>query len=162
MLQKGELMFKITPFLWFDDNAEEAAHFYVSIFKNSKILNVARYSEGAPMPAGTVLTVEFQLEGQRFVALNGGPVFHFTEAISFYVNVETQAELDELWDSLLAEGEEGQCGWLKDKYGLSWQIVPSNLGELMSNPDPVKAANVTAALMKMKKLDIAALQRAAL
>jgi predicted 3-demethylubiquinone-9 3-methyltransferase (glyoxalase superfamily) len=152
---------KITPFLWFDDNAEEAVHFYVSVFKNSKILNVARYSEGAPRPAGSVLTVEFQLEGQKFTALNGGPIFHFTEAISFFVDVETQAELDDLWNKLSAGGEEGQCGWLKDKFGLSWQIVPSNLGQLMSNSDPVKAANVTAALMKMRKLDIAALQRAA-
>ena len=154
-------MFKIRPFLWFDDNAEEAANFYVSIFKNSKILNVARYAEGAPRPAGTVLTVDFELEGQPFTALNGGPIFHFTEAISFFVNVETQAELDDLWNKLSAGGEEGQCGWLKDKFGLSWQIVPSILGSLMSSPDPVKAANVTAALLKMRKLDIAALQRAA-
>jgi predicted 3-demethylubiquinone-9 3-methyltransferase (glyoxalase superfamily) len=154
-------MFKIRPFLWFDDNAEEAANFYVSIFKNSRILNVARYAEGAPRPAGTVLTVDFQLEGQDFTALNGGPIFHFTEAISFFVNVETQAELDDLWNKLSAGGEEGQCGWLKDKFGLSWQIVPSILGPLMSSPDPVKASNVTAALMKMRKLDIAALQRAA-
>jgi predicted 3-demethylubiquinone-9 3-methyltransferase (glyoxalase superfamily) len=154
-------MFKIIPFLWFDDNAEEAAQFYVSLFKDSKILNVARYSEGAPRPAGSVLTVDFQLEGQRFTALNGGPEYHFTEAISFFVNVETQAELDDLWNKLSAGGEEGQCGWLKDKFGLSWQIVPSKLGQWMSHPDPVKAANVTAALMKMRKLDIAALQRAA-
>jgi predicted 3-demethylubiquinone-9 3-methyltransferase (glyoxalase superfamily) len=154
-------MFKITPFLWFDNNAEEAAHFYASIFKNSKIVNISHYTEGAPLPAGTVLTVDFELEGQKFIALNGGPVFHFTEAISFSVNVETQAELDDLWNKLSAGGEEGQCGWLKDKFGLSWQIVPSVLGQLMSQPDPVKAANVTAALLKMKKLDIAALQRAA-
>jgi predicted 3-demethylubiquinone-9 3-methyltransferase (glyoxalase superfamily) len=154
-------MLKIRPFLWFDENAEEAAQFYVSIFKNSRILNVSHYSEGAPRPAGSVLTVDFQLEGQNFTALNGGPEYHFSEAISFFVNVESQAELDELWYKLSAGGEEGQCGWLKDKFGLSWQIVPSNLGELMSNPDPVKAANVTAALMKMTKLDIAALQRAA-
>jgi predicted 3-demethylubiquinone-9 3-methyltransferase (glyoxalase superfamily) len=154
-------MFKITPFLWFDDNADEAVHFYVSIFKNSKILNVARYSEGAPRPAGSVLTVDFQLEGQKFTALNGGPTFHFTEAISFLVDIETQAELDDLWNKLSAGGEEGQCGWLKDKFGLSWQIVPSILSQLINNSDPVKAANVTAALMKMRKLDIAALQRAA-
>lgn len=154
-------MFKIKPCLWFDDNAEEAVNFYLSIFKNSKILNVSRYSEGAPRSAGSVLTIDFQLEGQDFTALNGGPEFKFTEAISFIVDVETQAELDELWYRLSAGGEEVQCGWLKDKFGLSWQIVPSVLGELMSNPDPVKAANVTAALMKMKKLDIAALQRAA-
>lgn len=154
-------MFKIKPCLWFDDNAEEAVNFYLSIFKNSKILNVSRYSEGAPRSAGSVLTIDFQLEGQDFTSLNGGPEFKFTEAISFIVDVETQAELDELWYRLSAGGEEVQCGWLKDKFGLSWQIVPSVLGELMSNPDPVKAANVTAALMKMKKLDIAALQRAA-
>ena len=155
-------MFKIRPFLWFDSQAEEAAKFYVSIFNNSRILNVARYGEGAPLPAGTVLTVDFELEGQPFTALNGGPIFHFTEAVSFYVNVESQAELDNLWNKLIAPGEEGQCGWLKDKYGLSWQIVPSVLGALMSNPDPAKAASVTAALMKMKKLDIAELQRAAM
>lgn len=155
-------MFEIKPCLWFDDNAEEAAIFYVSIFKNSRILNVSRYAEGAPQPAGSVLTVDFQLEGQEFIALNGGPVFNFTEAISFSISVDTQAELDDLWYKLSAGGEEGQCGWLKDQFGLSWQIVPSMIGELMSHPDPVKAANVTAELMKMKKLDIAALQRAAL
>ena len=154
-------MFKITPFLWFDDNAEEAVNFYTSIFKNSKILYVGRYAEGAPRPVGSVLTIDFLLEGQKFTALNGGPVFHFTEAVSFMVDVETQAELDDLWKNLSAGGEESQCGWLKDKFGLSWQIVPSVLGQLMNNPDPVKAANVTAALLKMKKLDIAALQRAA-
>jgi predicted 3-demethylubiquinone-9 3-methyltransferase (glyoxalase superfamily) len=154
-------MFKITPFLWFDTQAEEAARYYVSIFKNSRILNIAHYPEGAMRPAGTVLTVDFELEGQRFTALNGGPEFHFSEAISFYVNVENQAELDNLWNKLTADGgEESQCGWLKDKYGLSWQIVPANLGQLMSNPDPAKAARVNAALMQMRKLDIAALQRA--
>jgi predicted 3-demethylubiquinone-9 3-methyltransferase (glyoxalase superfamily) len=154
-------MSKIKPCLWFDDNAEEAVNFYLSIFNNSKILNVSRYSEGAPRPAGSVLAIDFQLEGQDFTALNGGPEFKFTEAISFIVDVETQAELDDLWYRLSAGGEEVQCGWLKDKFGLSWQIVPSVLGELMANPDPVKAAKVTAALLKMKKLDIAALRRAA-
>jgi predicted 3-demethylubiquinone-9 3-methyltransferase (glyoxalase superfamily) len=154
-------MSKITPFLWFDDDAEKAARFYVSIFKDSKILNIARYPEGAPGQAGTVMTVEFQLEGQKFIALNGGPLFPFTEAISFSVSVESQAELDDLWYKLLAGGEESQCGWLKDQFGLSWQIVPTVLVTLLSGPDPVKAASVNAAMLKMKKLDIAALQRAA-
>ena len=153
-------MSKIRPFLWFDDNAEEAVNFYVSIFNHSRILNVAHYAEGGPRPAGSVLTVDFQLEGQDFTALNGGPAFHFTEAVSFYVDVETQAELDDLWYKLSAGGEEGQCGWLKDRYGLSWQIVPTILIPLMSSPDPIRAAKVTAALLKMGKLDIAALERA--
>ncbi len=153
-------MQKITPCLWFDDNAEEAANFYVSIFKNSKVLNVSRYGEGAPRPADMALTVLFQLEGQEFTALNGGPEFKFTEAISLMVNCQTQAEVDELWDKLTEGGEESQCGWLKDKYGLSWQIVPTVIGELMSDPDPTKAQSVMQALLKMKKLDIAALQRA--
>jgi predicted 3-demethylubiquinone-9 3-methyltransferase (glyoxalase superfamily) len=154
-------MSKIRPFLWFDGNAEEAANLYVSIFNNSRIVNVARYTEGAPMPAGTVMIVEFQIEGQDFTALNGGPEFHFSEAISFYVNVETQEELDNLWYKLSAGGEEGPCGWLKDKFGLSWQIVPNILGELMGSSDPVKAAAVTQAMLKMGKLDIAALKKAA-
>jgi len=152
---------KITPCLWFDDNAEEAAHFYVSIFKDSKMIKVTPYPKGGMGPEGSVMIVDFQLEGQHFIALNGGPLFHFSEAISFSVDVATQSELDDLWDQLSAGGEEGQCGWLKDKFGLSWQIVPSVLSQLEGSGDPVVAANVNAALMKMGKLDIAALQRAA-
>ncbi len=155
-------MQKIKPFLWFNDNAAEAVNFYVSIFKNSRILNVSRYAEGAPRPAGSVMTIDFQLEGQDFIALNGGPEYRFNEAISFFVSVETQAELDELWEKLTAGGEEIQCGWLKDKFGITWQIVPTVLGELLSSPDPAVAARVTAAMLPMKKLDIAALQRARL
>jgi predicted 3-demethylubiquinone-9 3-methyltransferase (glyoxalase superfamily) len=153
-------MQKITPCLWFDNNAEEAVHFYTSIFKNSKVLNLSRYGEGQQMPEGTVLTITFQLNGQDFMALNGGPIFKFTEAISFCLDCETQAEVDELWEKLSTDGEESQCGWLKDKYGLSWQIVPSALGKLMSDPDPAKSQRVMQALMQMKKIDIASLQRA--
>ena len=154
-------MQKITPFLWFDHQAEEAAKFYVSLFKNSKILNIARYGEGAPMPKGTVMTVDFVLEGERFTALNGGPMFKFTEAVSFLVNCETQTEVDRFWDRLTANGgEESQCGWLKDKYGLSWQIVPTVLARLLSDPDPVRAQRVMSAMLKMRKLDIDALKEA--
>ncbi len=153
-------MQKITPFLWFDHQAEEAAKFYVSLFKNSKILNVARYGEGAPLPKGTVMTVDFVLEGERFTALNGGPMFKFTEAISFLVNCETQAEVDRLWKKLTRDGgQEGQCGWLKDKYGLSWQIIPTALGELLSSPDPEKARRAMTAMLKMKKIVIEDLRR---
>jgi predicted 3-demethylubiquinone-9 3-methyltransferase (glyoxalase superfamily) len=157
-------MQKITPFLWFDDNAEEAAKFYISIFRNSRILNVARYGEAGAeatgRPKGSVMTVAFQLEGQEFVALNGGPVFSFTPAISFVVNCVAQEELDELWEKLSEGGEIQECGWLKDKYGVSWQIVPSVLGELMSDPDPVKSQRVMQAMLQMKKLDIAGLKKA--
>jgi len=153
-------MNKITPCLWFDDNAEEAVNFYVSIFKNSKILSVARYGEAGPRPEGMVMTMTFQLDGQEFMALNGGPEFKFTEAISFYVNCKTQAEVDELWEKLSAGGEEVQCGWLKDKFGLSWQIVPAILGELLGDKDAGKAARVMQAMLQMKKIDIAGLQRA--
>ena len=153
-------MKKITPFLWFDDQAEEAMNFYVSVFKNSKVLGISRYGEGAPRPAGMVMTASFELDGQEFTALNAGPLFKFTEAISFFVNCETQAEVDELWKKLSAGGEEGQCGWLKDKYGLSWQIVPTALGELMGDPDPVKSQRVMQAMLKMKKIDIAGLRKA--
>ncbi len=153
-------MQKITPFLWFDNQAEEAAKFYVSLFKNSKILNVARYGEGAPLPKGTVMTVDFVLEGERFTALNGGPMFKFTEAISLLVNCETQAEVDRLWSKLTSNGgEESQCGWLKDKYGLSWQIIPTALGELLSSPDPEKARRAMTAMLKMKKIVIEDLKR---
>jgi predicted 3-demethylubiquinone-9 3-methyltransferase (glyoxalase superfamily) len=155
-------MQKITPFLWFNNNAEEAVKFYTSVFKNSKIGKISRYPEGTPGPAGTVMTAEFEIEGQKFIALNGGPIFKFTEAISFVVNCDTQKELDEYWQQLTADGgQEIECGWLKDKFGLSWQIVPSILGELMSGNDPKKSERVMAALLKMKKLDIEGLKRAA-
>jgi len=147
-------MKKITPFLWFDGQAEEAANYYVSIFKNSRVLNIS------PGPNGKAFTVAFELDGQEFTALNGGPEFKFTEAISFFVNCETQAEVDELWEKLTAGGEEIQCGWLKDKYGLSWQIVPTALGELLGDPDPVKSQRVMQAMLKMKKIEIVGLQRA--
>lgn len=154
-------MQKITPFLWFDNQAEEAMNFYVSIFKNSRIVNVAYYPEGAPLPAGTVLTATFILDGVEFVALNAGPVFKFTEAISFYVKCDTQEEIDEKWGKLLADGgQPSQCGWLKDKYGLSWQITPPLLGELMQDKDPEKAKRVTAAMMKMTKINIQELKDA--
>jgi predicted 3-demethylubiquinone-9 3-methyltransferase (glyoxalase superfamily) len=151
---------KITPFLWFDKEAEEAANFYVSIFKNSKIVNISRYPEGSPNPAGTVMTVEFQLDGRDFIALNGGPHFKFTEAISLSVSCETQAEVDELWAKLTAGGEEGPCAWLKDKYGLSWQIVPTALPRLLKDKDRAKASRVMQAMMKMKKIDVGKLQEA--
>jgi predicted 3-demethylubiquinone-9 3-methyltransferase (glyoxalase superfamily) len=154
-------MRKITPFLWFDDKAEEAANFYVSIFKNSKIGRVSRYGEGGPGPKGSVMSVTFTLDGEEFSALNGGPVFSFTPAISFFVDCKTQAEVDELWEKLSAGGEKGQCGWLKDKYGVSWQIVPSGLGELLGDKDPVKAKKAMQAMMQMTKLDIEAMRRAA-
>jgi predicted 3-demethylubiquinone-9 3-methyltransferase (glyoxalase superfamily) len=151
---------KITPFLWFDHQAEEAAIFYASIFPNSKVVKVVRYGEAGPGPAGSAMTVQFQLEGQSFVALNGGPHFKFTEAISFVVNCQTQDEVDSYWEKLSAGGTEVQCGWLKDKFGLSWQIVPTALPELLSDPDPAKAQRVMKAMLKMKKLDIRALKQA--
>ena len=151
---------KITPFLWFDNQAEEAANFYVSIFQHSKIVNVSRYGEAGPGPKGSAMTVVFQLDGQEFIALNGGPHFKFTEAISFSVDCKTQQEVDEYWEKLSAGGKPGQCGWLKDKYGLSWQIVPSNLGQLLGDKDPQKSKRAMEAMLKMTKLDIAALQRA--
>ena len=153
-------MQKITPFLWFDDNAEEAMNFYVSIFKNSKVVRVTRYGEAGPGPKGKVMVTEFQLDGQKFVALNGGPRFKFTEAISLVVNCETQAEVDEFWEKLSEGGEKSRCGWLKDKYGLSWQIVPTVLGELMKDKDPEKSKRVMEAMLQMDKLDIKGLQRA--
>jgi predicted 3-demethylubiquinone-9 3-methyltransferase (glyoxalase superfamily) len=152
---------KITPFLWFDGQAEEAANFYVSIFRNSKISKVTRYSEAGPAPAGSVMTVDFELEGLPFTALNGGPIYKFTEAISFVVHCRNQDEVDYYWDRLSADGGEIQCGWLKDKFGLSWQVTPTVLLELMGDPDPKKAARVAQAMFKMKKLDIRALQAAA-
>ncbi|HKS48342.1 MAG TPA: VOC family protein [Amycolatopsis sp.] len=153
-------MQKIVPFLWFDSQAEEAARLYTSIFPNSKITDVSRYGEAGPRPAGSVMTVGFELDGVPFIALNGGPEFKFTEAISFSVTCQTQEEVDELWAKLSEGGEEGPCGWLKDRYGLSWQIVPKQLHELIGDPDPVKARAATEAMYKMKKLDIAELKRA--
>jgi len=150
----------ITPFLWFDHQAEEAAGFYVSVFPNSKIEKVVRYGPAGPGPPGSVMTVAFQLDGQSFVALNGGPHFTFTEAISFVVNCRTQDEVDAYWEKLSAGGAEVQCGWLKDKFGLSWQIVPSGLPELLSDPDPEKSQRIMKAMFQMKKLDIHALTRA--
>jgi predicted 3-demethylubiquinone-9 3-methyltransferase (glyoxalase superfamily) len=153
-------MQKITPFLWFDNQAEEAMNFYVSIFKNSKIVSVSRYGDAGPGPKGTVMTGTFELEGQRFIALNGGPLFKFTEAISLFVDCESQQEVDTLWAKLSAGGSESQCGWLKDKFGLSWQIVPSVLPKLLSDPDAAKANRVMQAMLQMKKIDIARLQQA--
>jgi len=147
-------MKKITPFLCFDDQAEEAMNFYIAIFKNSKILSVT------PGPNGKAFTVSFELDGQEFTALNAGPQFKFTEAVSFFVNCETQAEVDFYWEKLTAGGEEVQCGWLKDKYGLSWQIVPTALGELLGDPDPVKSQRVMQAMLQMKKIEIAGLRQA--
>jgi predicted 3-demethylubiquinone-9 3-methyltransferase (glyoxalase superfamily) len=152
---------KIKTFLWFDANAEDAASFYVSVFKDSKILSVARSGEAGPGPKGSALTVNFQLEGQEFIALNGGPHFKFTEAISLLVDCDSQKEVDELWNKLTAGGgAESQCGWLKDKFGLSWQIIPRVLFELMGDADPVKSGRVMQAMLKMTKIDIAALEKA--
>ena len=153
-------MKRITPFLWFDTNAEEAAEYYCSIFKNSKILRKNLYGEGAPLPAGTVLTVNFELDGQQFVALNGGPIFKFNEATSFVVNCETQDEIDYYWEKLGAGGQFQNCGWLKDKYGMSWQVVPSNLDKLFDSSDKERAQRVMNSLMPMYKLDKNALERA--
>ncbi|HJV66881.1 MAG TPA: VOC family protein [Geomonas sp.] len=157
---------KITPFLWFNNNAEEAVNFYTSVFKNSQVVMTTRYSSEAAevsgMPKGSVMTVAFELAGQRFVALNGGPQFQFSEAVSFVVNCESQAEIDYYWEKLSEGGDPKaqMCGWLKDRYGLSWQIVPANLGELLTDADPKKAASVMKALIRMKKLDMDALQKA--
>jgi len=154
-------MNKITPFLWFDNQAEEAMNLYSSIFKNFKIINVSRYGEGAPVPAGTVMSATIELEGQTLMLLNGGPMYKFNESISLFVSCETQEEVDELWGKLTANGgEEGQCGWLKDKFGLSWQIIPTALGEMMGDPDPEKAGRVMQAMFQMKKIDVPALRRA--
>ncbi|HBC46240.1 MAG TPA: hypothetical protein DEO84_11260 [candidate division Zixibacteria bacterium] len=153
-------MQKITPFLWFDTQAEEAAKFYVTIFTNSKINSIARYGEAGPGPKGSVMIVTFNLNGQEFIALNGGPQYKFTEAVSFAVNCENQNEVDELWEKLSEGGEKGQCGWLKDKYGLSWQIVPTVLGELMQGKDAGKSKKAMEAMLKMSKLDIQALKQA--
>jgi predicted 3-demethylubiquinone-9 3-methyltransferase (glyoxalase superfamily) len=150
----------ITPFLWFDNKAEEAMNHYVSIFPNSRTLGVTRYGDAGPGPKGSVMTAAFVLNGLEFTALNGGPTFSFTPAISFVVHCETQAEVDDFWAKLTAGGHEGQCGWLTDKFGVSWQIVPNALVSMLQDPDPEKSKRVIAALMPMKKLDTAALQRA--
>jgi predicted 3-demethylubiquinone-9 3-methyltransferase (glyoxalase superfamily) len=155
---------RITPFLWFDSQAEEAANFYVSIFENARVREASRYDEAASKaagrPKGSVMTVAFELDGQEFIALNGGPMFKFTEAISFVVNCETQAEVDHYWDKLTAGGQEVQCGWLKDRFGVSWQVVPTVLTELLQDKDPEKAKRVMAAMLQMKKLSIDGLKRA--
>jgi predicted 3-demethylubiquinone-9 3-methyltransferase (glyoxalase superfamily) len=153
-------MQRITPFLWFDDRAEEAMNFYVSIFKHSRMLGVTRYGENAPGPKGAVMSATFELDGQPFMALNGGPMFTFSPAISFFVNCHTQQEVDELWDRLSEGGEKQRCGWLRDKFGVSWQIVPTVLGELMNDANAEKAERVMAAMLQMTKLDIAGLQKA--
>jgi predicted 3-demethylubiquinone-9 3-methyltransferase (glyoxalase superfamily) len=154
-------MQKITPCLWFDTEGEEAAKFYTSVFPNSRIVDVARYGSAGPRPEGTVMTVSFELDGQQFVALNGGPEFTFNEAISFQVDCKTQDEVDTFWSTLSEGGEEGPCGWLKDRYGVSWQIVPTVLPELLSDPDQEKAQRVMRAMLNMKKIEIDALERAA-
>jgi predicted 3-demethylubiquinone-9 3-methyltransferase (glyoxalase superfamily) len=154
-------MKEIVPCLWFDTEGEEAAEFYTSVFPNSKILDVSRYGEAGPRPAGTVMTVNFELNGQEFLALNGGPDFTFSEAISFQVFCEDQDEVDRYWAALSEGGEEGPCGWLKDRFGLSWQIVPTRLSELLSDPDPERSQRAMKAMLGMKKIDIAELERAA-
>ncbi len=154
-------MQRITPCLWFDTQAEEAATFYTSIFSNSRILEVARYGKAGPGPEGSVMTVTFELDGQEFVALNGGPQFTFNEAVSFQVSCRSQEEVDEFWSRLSEGGEEGPCGWLKDRYGLWWQIVPTRLTDLVSDPDPDKSAAAMRAMLDMKKIDIATLEQAA-
>ena len=154
-------MRKITPCLWFDTEGEEAAKFYTSVFPNSKIVEITRYGSAGPRPEGTVMTVSFELDGQPFVALNGGPDFKFNEAVSFQVDCKTQEEVDSYWEQLSDGGEEGPCGWLKDRFGLSWQIVPTVLTELISDPDQEKAQRVMAAMLEMKKIDIGELERAA-
>jgi predicted 3-demethylubiquinone-9 3-methyltransferase (glyoxalase superfamily) len=153
-------MQKITPFLWFDDKAEEAVNFYTSIFKNSKIGSVSRYGDAGPGPKGTVMSATFQLDGQEFMALNGGPEYTFTPAISFFVNCETQQEIDHLWEKLSEGGEKGRCGWLKDRYGVSWQIVPPILGRLLNDENAARSQSVMKAMLQMDKLDIEGLQKA--
>jgi predicted 3-demethylubiquinone-9 3-methyltransferase (glyoxalase superfamily) len=154
-------MKKITPCLWFDTDGEEAAEFYTSVFPNSKIGEISRYGSAGPRPEGTVMTVSFELDGQEFVALNGGPDFTFNEAVSFQVACEDQDEVDAYWSALSEDGEEGPCGWLKDKFGLSWQIIPKRLPELLGDPDPERAQRVMAAMLTMKKIEVDELERAA-
>jgi predicted 3-demethylubiquinone-9 3-methyltransferase (glyoxalase superfamily) len=152
---------KIVPNLWFDTEAEEAAEFYTSVFESSRIVNVTHYTEAGPRPAGTVLTVEFELEGQRFIGINGGPEFKFDEAVSFGIECETQDEIDHYWEKLTEDGEESQCGWLKDRFGLSWQVVPTGMEEIFSDPDRGRAERAMRALLTMRKIDLAALREAA-
>ncbi len=152
---------KIVPNLWFDTEAEEAAGFYASVFPNSRIVNVTHYTEAGPRPAGTVMTVEFELDGQRFIGINGGPEFTFDEAVSFGIECETQEEIDYFWERLSEGGEEGPCGWLKDRYGLSWQVVPRGMEEVFADPDPERAERAMRAMLEMGKIDMAALRRAA-
>jgi predicted 3-demethylubiquinone-9 3-methyltransferase (glyoxalase superfamily) len=152
---------KIVPSLWFDTEAEEAATFYVSVFKNARVVNVTHYTEAGPRPAGTVLTVEFELDGQRFVGINGGPQFKFDEAVSFQIVCDTQEEIDYYWERLTEGGEESQCGWLKDRYGLSWQVVPTGMEEVFADPDPKRAERAMRAMLGMGKIDMAALREAA-
>jgi len=154
-------MQKITPFLWYDGNAEEAANFYISIFKNSKMGKISRYGDAGPGPKGSVMSVTFQIEGQEFFALNGGPHFKFTPAISFFVNCETQQEVDDLWEKLSAGGRTDRCGWLQDKFGVSWQIIPTVLGQLLGDKDPQRAKRAMQAMLQMTKIDINKLQQAA-
>ena len=153
-------MQKVTPFLWFDNQAEEAARFYTSVFKNSRLGEIGRYGEGGPAPAGSVMTVTFTLDGQEFIALNGGPHFKFTEAVSFFIRCETQQEVDEFWEKLSEGGEKSRCGWLKDRFGLSWQVMPTALGEMLQDKDPRKSRRVMEAMLQMDKLDIERLRRA--
>jgi predicted 3-demethylubiquinone-9 3-methyltransferase (glyoxalase superfamily) len=152
---------KIVPNLWFDTEAEEAAQFYVSVFPNSRIVNVAHYTEAGPRPAGTVMTVEFELDGQRFIGINGGPEFTFDEAVSFEIECEDQGEIDYYWEKLTDGGEESQCGWLRDRYGLSWQVVPTGMEEIFADPDEGRAERAMKAMLGMRKLDLAALREAA-
>jgi predicted 3-demethylubiquinone-9 3-methyltransferase (glyoxalase superfamily) len=159
--ERSSMKEKIVPNLWFDTEAEQAAEFYTSIFKNSRILDVSHFPEGAPRDAGMVMTVEFELDGQRFVGINGGPEFKFDEAVSFQISCETQDEVDYYWDALTEEGEESMCGWLKDRYGLSWQVTPAGIEELFGDSDPERAKRAMEAMLKMRKLDIDALRRAA-
>jgi predicted 3-demethylubiquinone-9 3-methyltransferase (glyoxalase superfamily) len=153
-------MQKITPFLWFDNQAEEAANFYTSIFTNAKIGSIRRYGDAGPGPKGTAMSATFQIEGQEFIAFNGGPAFTFSPAISLFVNCATQEEVDDLWEKLSEGGEKNQCGWLRDKFGISWQIIPTALGEMLQDKDPAKSARVMKAMLKMKKIEIAGLQHA--
>ncbi len=153
-------MQKIIPFLWFDGKAEEAANFYVSLFKNSRIVNISRYGDAGPGPKGTAMSATFELAGQRFIALNAGPQFKFSEAISFFINCETQQEVDDLWEKLSAGGQKSKCGWLKDKYGLSWQVIPTALGDMLHDKDPEKSQRVMQAMLPMDKIDIARLSPA--
>jgi predicted 3-demethylubiquinone-9 3-methyltransferase (glyoxalase superfamily) len=153
-------MQKITPFLWFDDKAEEAMNFYISIFKNSKVVGVTRYGDAGPGPKGTIMTAKFEFDGQEFVALNGGPLFSFTEAVSFVVNCETQQEVDEFWEKLSQGGQKSRCGWLKDRYGVSWQVVPTVLPEMIQDKDAEKSQRVMQAMLQMNKIEIESLKRA--